>query len=135
MLSSWSSTTRIRFFLRSIVLAEESLHFGDDRSRLARFGEVSVAAHFHRLLTVRRQCVRRECDDRNHPRRWIVLQDLCRFPSVDDRDGDVHQDQVGLFRPRLGDTLLSVQSFGYFVTEVLQDGGVDYTIVLIVLDQ
>src|ERR1700737_2353077 len=101
MLSSWSSTTRILFFLCSIVLAEEPLDFGDDCSRLTRLGEISVAAHFHRLLPVGRESVRGQGDDGDLPRGWVVLQHLCCLPAVDDGDGDVHQDQIRFFRPRL----------------------------------
>src|ERR1700720_1061192 len=62
ILSSWSSTTRIRP-LRSIVLAEESLHLRDNGSRLTGLGEVSIAADLHRLLAIGRECVGGERDD------------------------------------------------------------------------
>src|SRR5450759_4729828 len=97
MLSSWSSTMRILYWgLCSIVLSEEPLHLRDHSSRLAGLGQVAVAAHLHRLLTIGCEGVCRQRDDGNPLRGRIVFQNLRRFPAVDDRNGDVHQDQVGL---------------------------------------
>src|SRR6266480_376252 len=136
MLSSWSSTTRILYFsLRSIVFAEESLHLRDYGSRLTWLREVSVAADLHRLLAIGGEGVRGQRDDRNPFRRGIVLQNLGCLPAVDDRDGDIHQDQVRLFRPGFCDSFLSVQCLSDLVAEVLQNRGIDYTIVLVVLHQ
>src|SRR6476660_966741 len=117
------------------VLAEEALHFGDDGPRLAGLGQIAVAPHFHRLLAIGCEGVRGERDDRDVARHRIVLQHLGRLPSVDDRDGDVHQDQVGLFGARLRDALLAVQRFADFVAEVAQDGGIDDAVVLVVFDE
>src|ERR1700694_1341508 len=98
MLSSWSSTMRILYSgLRSIILAEEPLHLRDDCPRLARLGEVAVAADLHRLLAIGCKSVRGQRDNGNPLCRRIVLQHLRRLPAIDDRDGDVHQDQVRLF--------------------------------------
>src|SRR5438876_8796065 len=136
MLSSWSSTTRILYFsLRSIVFAEESLHLRDYGSRLTGLREVSVAADLHRLLAIGGEGVRGQRDDRNPFRRGIVLQDLGCLPAVDDRDGYIHQDQVRFFRPRLCDSFLSIQGFSDLVAEVLQNGGINYPVILVVLDQ
>src|SRR5687768_14575646 len=88
-----------------IVLAEEPLDFRYYGSGLTRLGEISVATDFHCLLAVGGEGVRGECDDGDFLRRGIVLQNLSGFPAVDDRNGDVHQDQVGLLGARLGDSL------------------------------
>src|SRR3954462_4194014 len=98
MLSSWSSTTRIRGFeLRSIVFAEKSLDFSDNRSRLAGLGQISIAADFHRLLPIRRESVSGKGDDWNRLRGWIVFQHLGSLPAIDDRNGNIHKDQIRLF--------------------------------------
>src|SRR5437868_10316194 len=87
ILSSWSSTTRMRcFLLRSIVFAEESLDFSDDRPRLTGLGEVSIAADFHRFLAIGRERVRSQRDDWNGFRRGIVFEHLGRLPAIDDWD-------------------------------------------------
>src|SRR5687767_5559240 len=107
-LSSWSSTIRIRY-VRSlssgcdILLSEEPLDFRHHGARLARLREVSIASDLHRLLAVGRERVRGQRDDRDVARLGVVLEHLRRFPSVDDRDGDVHQDEVGLLRAGLRD--------------------------------
>src|SRR5256885_418912 len=100
------------------VLAEEALDLGDDGAWLARLGQIAVASHLHRLLPIRREGVRRQRDDRDVARHGIVLEHLRRFPAVDDRDGDVHEDQVGLLGARLGYSLFAVQRFAHFVAEV-----------------
>src|ERR1700741_4489205 len=98
MLSSWSSTMRMRYFLlRSIVFAEESLDFSDDRSRLTGLGEVSITADFHCLLPVRGEGMRCQRDYRNRLRGRIVFEHLGCLPAVDDRDGDIHEDQIRFF--------------------------------------
>src|SRR4051812_46948810 len=98
MLSSWSSTTRIRGFLRSIVFAEEALNFSDHGSPLAWLGEVSIARDFQGFLSVGREGVCGERDARDRFGRSIVRQYLRRPPGINDRDRDIHQDQIGLFR-------------------------------------
>src|SRR5215204_2861847 len=114
---------------------EEALYLGHDRARLARLRQVAVAPHLHRLLPVARQRVRRQRDDRDLVRGRVVLEHLRRLPAVDDRDGDVHQDQVGLLRARLRDPLLTVQGLRHPVAEVTQDGGINDAVILVVLDE
>src|SRR5688572_15231253 len=119
MLSSWSSTMRMHAApSRSIALPEKALDFRDDRTRLARLREVAVAPDFHRLLAIGRQGMRRQRNDRDLVGGRILLEDLRRFPAIDDRDGDVHEDQVGLLRPCFRDPLLAVQRLHYPVPEV-----------------
>src|SRR6476659_2398872 len=101
----------MRAFLRSIVFAEEALNFSDDGPRLAWFGEISIAADFHRFLAIGRERVRSQRDDRNRLGRWIVLEHLGRLPAVDDGNRDIHQDQIGLFRSGLGYPFLAIESF------------------------
>src|SRR3954454_6228942 len=119
----------------AIVLPEESLHLGDHGARLARLREIPVASHLHRLLTIRRERVGGEGDDRDLSRLRIVLQHLRRFPSVDDGNRDVHQNEVRLFRPRLRNPLLAIQRLGYRVAEMPQDGGIDDAVVFVVFNQ
>src|SRR5437868_8191909 len=136
ILSSWSSTTRMRgFLLRSIVFAEESLDFSDDRPRLAWLGEVSIAADFHRLLAVRREGVRGQRDNWNGLRGRIVLEHLGRVPAIDNGTRDIHQDQIRFFCPSLCYSLLAIQCFRDLIPEVLQNRGIDYTIILVVFHQ
>src|SRR6476659_7408295 len=114
MLSSWSSTTRMRDWdsgrssvsegapstrvssagILGGVLPEEPLDLCDHGAWLARLGEIPVASDFHRLLAVGRERVRGQGNDGNVTRDGGVLEDLGRLPAVDDRDRDVHQDQV-----------------------------------------
>src|SRR3982074_781727 len=136
MLSSWASTMRILYRgLRSLVFAEEPLDLCDHRSRLAGLGEIAVATDLHRFFAIRCESVRGQRDDGNPLRRRIMLQHLRRLPAINDRDGYVHQNQIWLFRPGFGYAFLAIERFSYLVTEMLQDGGIDYTIVLVVFHQ
>src|SRR5690349_22077563 len=119
----------------AIVLPEESLYLGDYSARLARLRQISIASDLHRLLTVRRESVSRERDDRNLSCFRIVLQHLRRFPSIDDGNRDVHQDEVWLLRPRLCYSLLAIQRLGHRVAEMAQDRGIDDAVVFVVFDQ
>src|SRR4051812_42506050 len=116
----------------SIDLPEEALDFGHDRARLTRFCEVAVASHFHRLLAIRRKRVGGQSNDRYRPRLRVVLEDLRRLPAVNDGDRDVHQDEVRLLGPCLGDTFLAVEGLGYRIAEMAQDGGIDDAVVFVV---
>src|SRR5688572_5938878 len=147
-LSSWSSTTRMRPVSSgagdeargtpvscAVIATEELLHFCDHGARFARLREIPVASNLHGLFPIRRQRVRSERDDRNVPRAGIVLENLRRFPTVDDRDRDIHQDQVGPLGTRLGNTLFAVQRLRHGVAEMPQDRGIDDAVVFIVLDK
>src|SRR5215218_9861109 len=93
---------------RPIVAPEEPLDLGHYGSWLAWLREISVATDFHGLLTVRCQGVGGQRDDGDGVGRGIVLEHLRCFPPVNDRNGDVHQDQVGLLGPGLTDALLAI---------------------------
>src|ERR687896_2581652 len=126
-LSSWSSTMRIRRAaapLAAIVLPEKLLDLAHNRLGLARLGEVAVAPDLHRFLPVRRESVRGEGDDGNVLRVGIALEHLRGFPPVNDGNGDIHQDQVGLLGARLCDPFLTVEGLHDAVAEMLQDGGI-----------
>src|SRR5690242_905359 len=134
MLSSWSSTTRMRDWdsggssdsgsapagrvssagILGGVLPEEPLDFRNHRAWLAGLGEIPVTPDLHRLLAVGGEGVGREGDDRDVPGHRVVLEDLRRLPTIDDRDRDIHQDQVGPFGSSLGDPLLAVQRLRHF---------------------
>src|SRR5687767_10288932 len=91
-LSALSSTTRIRAGWSGpiVVLAtEEALYLGNHGAWLAGLCEVAVTAHLHRLFPIRREGMRGQRNDGNVLRGRIVLQHLRRFPSIDDRDGDI----------------------------------------------
>src|SRR5438309_11777834 len=95
MLSSWSSTTRTRgFLLRSIVFAEESLDFSDDRPRLTGLVEIPVTADFHRLLAVGREGVRSQRNDWDLLGGGLVLQHLGCLTAVMDRVRDHLEDRI-----------------------------------------
>src|SRR5688572_16022566 len=137
-LSSWSSTMRMRVRgdpSAAIALPEELLHLAHHGFRLAGLGEVAVAAHLHRLLTVRRERVRGERDDRDMLGVGVALEYLGRLPAIDDRDGDIHQDQVGLFGACLGDAFLAIERLHDPIPEVLQDGGINDAVVFVVLNE
>src|SRR5687768_7392844 len=108
-LSWWSSTMRMRACLIPIATPEEPLDLRHDRARLARLREIAVAAHLHRLLPVRREGVGGERDDGDPAGLGVVLEHLRCLPPVDDRDRDVHQDQVRLLAARLRDPLFPVE--------------------------
>jgi len=71
-------------------------------------------------------------DDRDVVRRGIVLEHLRRFPPVDDRNGNVHQNEVGLFCPRLADAFFPVQRFRDRIAEVPEDRGINDAVILVV---
>jgi hypothetical protein len=119
----------------TIIAAEEALYFRDYGSGLAGFGEITVATDFERLLSVRRQSVRSERDDGDMLGLRIVLQDLSRFPAIDYRDRDIHEDEVGLGCSGLGYSLFPIPCFSHFVAEVLENGGVHDTVVFVVLNK
>src|SRR5687768_4886117 len=92
-LSSWSSTIRIRGDASAageasggIAAAEEALDLGNDRARLARLGQVPIAADLHRLLAIGSEGVSCQGDDGDVLGGGVVLEDLGRLPTVDDRD-------------------------------------------------
>ena len=64
-----------------------------------------------------------------------MLQHLRGLPAVDDGNGDVHQDQIGLFGARLRDAFLAIQRLRHCVAEVSQDRGIDDAVVFVVLDE
>src|ERR1700738_4583157 len=117
------------------ILAKEALDLRDDGAGLARFGEISIASDLHRLLAIGGQRVRRERDDWNVACCRIVLQHLCGFPSVDDRNGYIHQDQIRLFGACFRNAFFTVQRLTHLITEMAQDGGIDDAVVLVVLDE
>ena len=84
------------------------------------------------LLPPRRRCGRA---DRVSSGRRVPLQDPCRFQPVDDRDGDVHEDQCRQVLPCLADRVLSVERLGHAVAGELEHRAVDRAIVLVVFDQ
>jgi cytidylate kinase len=55
-----------------------------------------------------------ESDDWDVASDGIVFEDLGCLPAVDHRDGDIHQDEIGLFGARLGDSLLSYKKLYHF---------------------
>src|SRR5438094_2309160 len=118
-----------------IVLPEETLHLGHHGAWLARLREITVASYFHRFLPVRRQRMRGQRNDWNLPRLRIVLQHLRRLPSIDDRNRDIHENEIGLLRSRLRDALLAIQRLCHRVAEMPQDRGIDDAVVLVVFDQ
>src|SRR6185312_9874267 len=137
-LSSLSSTIRTRGARRtspSIASANESLHLAHDRLGLARLCEITVASDFHGFLAIRRQRMRGERDDRNATRFRIALEHLRRFPAVDHRNRNVHQDQIGLLCARLGDAFLAVQCLRDSIAEVLQNRGVHDSVVFVVFHE
>src|SRR6185437_411006 len=133
MLSGWSSTTRMRLVCSSgIRPTKESLNFGDNGARLAGLGKVAVAPNLHCLLAIGRQGVSRERDDRDVPRRRVVLQHLRGLPTVDYGYGDIHQDEIGLLGSRLRDALLAVQRLDDAIAEMLENRRVNDPVVFVV---
>src|SRR5690348_5988024 len=102
----------------SIIFSEEALNLRHYRPRLAGLCQVSVASDFHCLLAVRGESVGGERDDRDLARLRIVLQHLGCFPTVDDGDRDVHENQIRMLAPRLRNTFLAVQRLGDRVAEM-----------------
>src|SRR4029434_3252639 len=103
---------------RPIVASEEPLSLGHYCSRLAWLREVPVATDFHRLLAIGRQRVSCERDDWNVIGRRVMLEDLCRFPSVDDGNRDIHEDEIRSLRSGLADALFAVERFRDGIAEV-----------------
>src|SRR5215217_6908260 len=119
----------------TIIAAEEALYFRDDGSWFAGFGQIAVAAHLECLLAIRRESVRSQCDYRDVFGLGVVFQHLGGFPSVDNRNRYVHEYEIGPGGPGLGDPLLAIPCLSHFVAEVLENGGVNDTIVFIILNK
>src|SRR5512142_3235564 len=103
-----SSTTRMQggsFIERSSrgVLS----HLREQRTRAERLRDVVVAAGRTRLLLVVRERVARYGDDRNPCELGDRLDATRRLVAVDDRQLDVHQDQVRPLALRLGNAVLA----------------------------
>jgi hypothetical protein len=79
--------------------------------------------------------VRGERDNGNVLGIGIPLEHLRRLPPIDDRDGDVHQDQVRLLGTRFRDAFLTVECLHDPIAEMLQYGGINDAVVFVVFNE
>src|SRR5262249_54234228 len=82
-----------------------------------RLGIELVAAGSERLFPLAGECMRGERDDRNIARLRVGLEPPRRFPPVDHRHFEVHEDDVGPLGARHGAALLAI--FRCYDLEVL----------------
>src|SRR6185437_14324615 len=117
------------------ALADEALDLADDGFRLARLGEIAVTPRLHGPLAIGRQRMRRERDDRNATCLRIVLEHLGGLPSIDHRNGDVHEDEIRLRRPGLCDAILAIERFHDVIAEVLENSGINDAVVFVIFHE
>src|SRR5688572_9807061 len=79
--------------------------------------------------------MRRDGDDGDRARGRIRLQDARGLPPVDQRNGDVHEDQVGRQLPRALDAFGARYRLGDLVSRVAQEARVYDPVVLVVFDE
>ena len=75
-----------------------------------------------------------QCDHRNILRGAVALQPSRRFPPVDERHRQIHQDQIGLQLLRLFDRLNAILRLGHAKTAELQVLTVHFTSVREIVD-
>src|SRR4051794_25555399 len=97
-LSGMSSTTSTSGGLRiSAVLWQEFADLGEELARAERLGDVAVAAGFAGLRLIAGQRVGGNGDDRHLGQGGYGADAAGRLVTVDRRQLDIHQNEVGLF--------------------------------------
>src|SRR5262249_17429683 len=74
--------------------AKQLANFAQQPIKLHRLGIELVTSGRECLLALAGKRMGRQADDRHVPRLGVALQAPCRFPAVDDRHLQVHQDKV-----------------------------------------
>src|SRR5215831_8240601 len=74
--------------------ADQLANFAQQPIKLHRLGIELFTSGRERLLALAGKRVGRQADDRDVARLGLALQTPCRFPAVDDRHLQVHQDKV-----------------------------------------
>src|SRR5262245_6878113 len=74
--------------------ADQLANFAQQPIKLHRLGIELFTSGRERLLALAGKRVGRQADDRDVARLGLALQAPCRFPAVDDRHLQVHQDKV-----------------------------------------
>src|ERR1700730_15183719 len=133
-----SSATSIRGGVRKRRLPsaspQEFAHFGENDARAERFGEIAVASRFQRLRIVAGQGIGRDGDDRDVPQFRICFDSTGRLIAVDDRQLNIHENEV---RPDLGchcNSLFPIDSLQYLETGIGEQIVENTSIVLGILD-
>ena len=79
--------------------------------------------------------MRGERDDWNIRRLRIRFEATSRFPAVDERNRDVHQNESWMSRLRGVDARLSIPCLDDFEARMPEDRGVNHEIVLVVFNE
>src|SRR3954471_781550 len=134
-LSGMSSTTSTSGGSRiSAVLWQEFADLGEELARAERLGDVAVAAGFAGLRLIAGQRVGGNGDDRHLGQGGYGADAAGRLVTVDRRQLDIHQNEVGLFALGGGDALQAVHRLDHLVAGARQQVADDLPIVLGVLD-
>src|SRR4051794_26190459 len=119
-LSGMSSTTSTSGGSRiSAVLWQEFADLGEELARAERLGDVAVAAGFAGLRLIAGQRVGGNGDDRHLGQGGYGADAAGRLVTVDRRQLDIHQNEVGLFALGGGDALQAVHRLDHLVCRLL----------------
>src|SRR5262245_59476507 len=107
--------------------------FGEDRTRAVGLGDIGIAARRACLALVAAQGVGRDHDDRNGAQRRIGLDAARRLVAVEQRQLDVHEDQVRPLRRRYLHRLFAVLGLDDLVSGIVPAIVQHASIVLLIL--
>src|SRR5215470_14692105 len=133
-----SSTTNIRGGVRKRQLPsaspQEFAHFGENDARAERLGEIAVASRRQRLGIVAGQGIGRDGDDRDVPQFRICFDRTGRLIAVDDRQLNIHENEVGSGLRCHCNSLFPINGLQYLETGIGEQIVENTSIVLRILD-
>ena len=112
---------------------QQRFDLGQELLEPHRLGVEIVAAGRERHLAVVDHRVRAQDDERNVPRRGVRLQLPRRFPAVDARQAEIHQDEIGQRRSGDRHRLLAVHGQQDPIASALETAGERVAARLVVL--
>src|SRR5665213_1294394 len=135
-LTSLSSTTRMigGSFMGAPSRRQEFADLGKKLARAVGLRDIGVAAGRTRLRFVARQRIGGDDDHRDRLQCRIGLDPPSRLVAVEQRQLNIHQDEVGLVQRRGGQRCLAVMRLDHLVAGGTQEIAQDLPVVLMVLD-
>src|SRR3984893_3533979 len=119
-----SSATSIRGGVRKRRLPSGSpqafAHFGEDDARAERLGEIAVASRLQRLRIVAGQRIGRDGADRGVAQVRICFDPTGRLIAVDDRQLNIHENEVRADPRRHCNSLFPIDGLQYLETGIGQ---------------
>src|SRR5262249_37026663 len=109
-------------------------YFREQRARAVRLGDVSIAARPARLLLVAAQRIGGDHNNRDVHEIWISLEATGRLVAINQRQLDIHENEVWPLAGGKLDRLLPVLGFDHFESSVCKKIAEDLAIVLLILD-